>query len=75
MVFDGFQVARNIKAGQSHQFSSQIEANVQYASHAVRVEEWQQANVDFLVLVFKIKSNRFSNLTQAIEVAVIRGFT
>jgi hypothetical protein len=27
--------------GQSHQFCSQIEADVQYSSDAVRVEEWQ----------------------------------
>lgn len=59
VVFNGFQVTRHIQAGQSHQFCSQIEADVQYSSDAVRVEEWQQANVDFLVLVLNLTFNFF----------------
>ena len=59
MVFDGFQVARYIETGQSHQFRSQIESNVQYSSHAVRVKEWQQANVGFLVAIFNIRQSFF----------------
>ena len=52
VIFDGFQIAGHVKTGQSHHFGSQIKANVQYSSHSVRVKEWQQANVRFLMLTF-----------------------
>ena len=52
MIFDGFHVAWQVKTGQSHHFGSQIKTNVHYSSHSVRVKEWQQTNVRFLVLIF-----------------------
>ena len=54
MILYGFQVALHVESRQSNHSGTQIETDSQDAGGSVRMEERQQANVNFLMIFCKI---------------------